>query len=283
MYALRCRFCLKGKVTNNKQTRVWSSCLVKRKKKQHIEEWLHSSWWIYNPVRGIKSNMIYWHTAQCISSPIYSPYKKKKNMIEKRLIQFTSQGGCQWRGALAALINALFSRLLAEERSVLVNRNQDWIRGSVGLSAPLQGHRGTAGYDGEPGVPGQPGEPGPPGHPAHGPGVSCIVHYHFHFPTIYAAEEIIHREKRTNTVSLTRGRVFFSPGHRIADGRSLGWQNGTSSHDKWHQGNTAVGIHSQQLAKWSLHFQKNQCNTVKLIFKRGFTETPCCYSWSIFF
>lgn len=112
MYALRCRFCLKGKVTNNKQTRVWSSCLVKRKKKQHIEEWLHSSWWIYNPVKGIKSNMIYWHTAQCISSPIYSPYKKKKKkMIEKRLIQFASQGGCQWRGALAALINALFSRL----------------------------------------------------------------------------------------------------------------------------------------------------------------------------
>lgn len=99
----------------------------------------------------------------------------------------------------------------------------------------------------------------------------------------YAAGEIIHREKRTNTVSLTRGRVFFSPGHRIADGRSLGWQNGTSSHDKWHQGNTAVGIHSQQLAKWSLHFQKNQCDTVKLIFRRGFTETPCCYSCSIFF
>lgn len=51
--------------------------------------------------------------------------KKEEKMIEKRLIQFTSQGGCQWHGALAALINALFSRLLAEERSVLVNRNHD--------------------------------------------------------------------------------------------------------------------------------------------------------------
>lgn len=101
----------------------------------------------------------------------------------------------------------------------------------------------------------------------------------FHFPL---SDDIIHREKRTKTVSLTGGRVFFPPGHRIADGRSLGWQDGTSSHDKWHQGNAAVGIYSQQLAKWSLHFQKNQSNTVKLIFRRGFRETPCCCSCSIF-
>lgn len=78
----------------------------------------------------------------------------------------------------------------------------------------------------------------------------------------YAAEEMIEREKKSNTVSFNVSVFPLSTGHWIADGWSLRWQNGTSSHDKWHQGNTASG----HLLSTISYFQKNQSNTVKLIF-----------------
>lgn len=67
---------------------------------------------------------------------------------------------------------------------------------------------------------------------------------------------------------------FFFPGHWITDGWSLRWKNGTSSHDKRQQGETAAGLHFKQLTQQSLHFPKNQYCSIDL---NMFLQTLSCY------